>query len=507
MEKDLSNTMIIFGGTGDLTHRKLIPALYQLYIKCYLPDDFSLLCIGRRDKTTEEYVAELRESVKKYTSRTFKDELFDELAAKIRYFHLNFDAPEDYERLRDELTAREEKGFSRNYLFYLAVSPEYFSPIVENLKASGIRDNPSGWERLVIEKPFGKDLESATALNDNIRKVFEEKDIYRIDHYVAKEMIQNITMLRFQNTIFESLWNNKYIDNIQINVLEKEGVGTRGGYYDHTGALRDMVQNHLLQLLAITAMEPPVSLEADDVRNEKVRVFESVRDYGGMDLADNVIFGQYEGYHDEDKVAKDSQTETLVAAKIFIDNERWSGVPFYLVTGKALKNKTAQVTVEFKRMNPYGDAFIKEPNILEIKIQPDEGITFHLNVKKPGVIDEMVTAEMDYCQSCMYLYDSPDSYEKLLLDAMIGDSTRFTRWDELLLTWKFIDSILGRFNGTKKHLETYAVSSDGPESLDSFIDSGSKKWWYLNRDYQWSPGFISPLDENIATGFNIRQVP
>ena len=477
-------TMIIFGGTGDLAHRKLIPGLFQLYTNGYLPKDFSLISIGRRDKNNIEYRAEVYESTKKYSNKVTIESDFNKFSKMIDYFNLDFNNEEDYVKLKDELYRKDKNGLERSYMFYLGVSPDYFSTIVKNLEKSGIRDKKSLWQRLIIEKPFGKDLESATKLNNTISDVFDEKDIYRIDHYVAKEMIQNINTLRFQNSIFKSIWNKENISNIQITVLEKEGVGTRGGFYDDTGALRDMVQNHLLQLLAITAMEPPSSLNSDDIRNEKVKVFKDLRCFNKEDLKNNLILGQYIGYQDEDKIDKDSSTETLVAAKMFIDNERWEGVPFYLLTGKSLENKTAQVTIEFKNQdnNLYGEN--TKPNILTIKIQPDEGISLNLNVKKPGVVDQMGVAEMDYCQSCLYLFNSPDSYEKLLLDAMNGDSTLFTRWDELQLTWKYIDSLLFHLNSSKKdHIECYEKGSTGPISLDNFIDNGVKKWWYREREY------------------------
>jgi glucose-6-phosphate 1-dehydrogenase len=477
-------TMVIFGGTGDLTHRKLIPAIYQLHINGFLPEDFTAISIGRRDKTTEEYREDLLSSIKRFSSRNFEEESYESFSKKITYYRLNFEDQSDYEDLRRELESRDKEGVRDSYMFYLAVSPSYFSEIVLNLKASGIREKDSLWQRLVIEKPFGQDLESAIRLNDSISSVFDEKDIYRIDHYVAKEMIQNINMLRFQNAIFGSIWNKDHISNVQITVLEKEGVGTRGGYYDGTGALRDMVQNHLLQLLAITAMEPPVSLDTDDVRNEKVKVFSSLKPFTGEHLDEKLILGQYKGYQDEEKVDPDSGTETLVATKVYIENERWEGVPFYLLTGKGLMNKTAQITIEFKQSNRYNYGKESEPNILEIKIQPDEGITLHLNIKEPGVVDKIAMVEMDYCQSCLYLFNSPDSYEKLLLDALNGDSTLFTRWDELQLTWKYVDSILENVNESRKSmLKSYEVGSNGPEDLSSFIDSGANHWWYLNREY------------------------
>lgn len=477
-------TIIIFGGTGDLAHRKLIPALYQLYQNDFLSPDFSVISIGRRDKNTKEYREDILTSSKKFSMKGLDEDKFHEFSQMISYFRLNFDHDKDYDKLREELESRDRQGVEDNYIFYLAVSPDFFSDIVENLEKSKIRVKHSNWQRLVIEKPFGRDLESAKKLNQSISKVFDEKEIYRIDHYVAKEMIQNINMLRFQNAIFGAIWNKEHIENIQITVLEKEGVGTRGGYYDNTGALRDMVQNHLLQLLAITAMEPPKSLKADAIRNEKVKVFDALRPFELGEEPSNLVMGQYKGYQNEDKVSDDSNTETLVAAKVYIDNNRWEGVPFYLLTGKSLEKKTAQITIEFKKSNRFDYGGECLPNILEIKIQPDEGITLHLNVKEPGVVDKMAMVEMDYCQSCLYLFNSPDSYEKLLLDAINGDSTLFTRWDELQLTWAYVDSIISAFNENEStSIEHYEPGSHGPESLKSFIDSGHKEWWYKRRDY------------------------
>lgn len=482
--KKTKTTIIIFGGTGDLTHRKLIPALFQLYQNDFLTPDFSVISIGRRDKDTPEYRNDILDSSKRFSTKGLDEEKFEYFSKMITYFKLNFDHDKDYDKLLKELENRKVEGVEDNYIFYLAVSPDFFSDIVENLELSNIRSKKSNWQRLVIEKPFGHDLESAKKLNESISKVFDEKDIYRIDHYVAKEMIQNINMLRFQNAIFGAIWNKDHIENVQITVLEKEGVGTRGGYYDDTGALRDMVQNHLLQLLAITAMEPPKSLKADDVRNEKVKVFNSLKPFALEKDSSNLVMGQYTGYQKEDKVSDDSTTETLVAAKVYIDNNRWEGVPFYLLTGKALEKKTAQITIEFKRSNRYDYGDECPPNILEIKIQPDEGITLHLNVKEPGVVDKMAMVEMDYCQSCLYLFNSPDSYEKLLLDAINGDSTLFTRWDELQLTWAYVDSIISAF-GKKESpkIKFYEKGSHGPEELENFIDTGHKEWWYRNRDY------------------------
>lgn len=484
MNDKMKTTMIIFGGTGDLTHRKLIPALFQLDQNDFLSPDFSIISIGRRDMTTSEYRDDILISSKKFSSKDVDEDKFKTFSQKVSYFKLNFDQDKDYDALLEELKSRDVDNVVDNYIFYLAVSPDFFSDIVDNLEKSKIREKSSHWQRLVIEKPFGRDLESAKKLNQSISKVFDEKEIFRIDHYVAKEMIQNINMLRFQNAIFGAIWNKDHIENVQITVLEKEGVGTRGGYYDDTGALRDMVQNHLMQLLAITAMEPPKSLQADDVRNEKVKVFDALRPFTLEENSENLILGQYLGYQKEDKVADESTTETLVATKVFVDNERWQGVPFYLLTGKSLHKKTAQITIEFKKSNRYDYGGDCPPNILEIKIQPDEGITLHLNVKEPGVVDKMAMVEMDYCQSCLYLFNSPDSYEKLILDAINGDSTLFTRWDELQLTWAYMDSIMASISKKEdSFLKCYERESHGPKDLENFIDSGHKEWWYRHRAY------------------------
>ena len=315
--------MIIFGATGDLTHRKLVPALHQLKWGCHLPENFNLIGIGRRTKTKDEYIHDLLEGLKEHTNMEVEQATWDYLAKRIHYFKMDFASETEYSKLFEYLDKKKnEEGFSSNYLFYLAVAPDKFGLIVKNLKDHNISDQQDGWSRLVIEKPFGEDLQTAYNLNDEISKAFREDQIYRIDHYLAKEMIQNITMLRFQNTIFEPLWNNAYIDNIQISVWEKGGVGSRAGYYDKTGALRDMVQNHLLQTLAITAMEPPKSLDADDMRDSNVKLMSELVLYDKSKSKSDVVFGQYEGYQMESGVSNESRTETFAALKLFIDNHR-----------------------------------------------------------------------------------------------------------------------------------------------------------------------------------------
>ncbi|QSX08628.1 glucose-6-phosphate dehydrogenase [Alkalibacter rhizosphaerae] len=492
---ELSCTMIIFGATGDLTRRKLIPALHQLQYGGHLPEDFQVVAIGRREITQEEYREDLFHAMVAYTRILIDEDSWETLARRITYYKMDLTKTEEYRGLQTFLKERQHgENFSCNQLFYLAMAPEFFTVIVDGLKDTGILEETGNWNRLVLEKPFGKDLASAKVLNENIQRAFREEQIFRIDHYLGKEMIQNITMLRFQNTIFEPLWNSRYIDNIQISVSELDGVGSRAPYYDQTGALRDMVQNHLLQTLAITAMDPPKTMEADQIRDAKVKLLSELILFTEETSKTNVVFGQYESYKNEIGVQENSVTETFVALKLFIDNARWRGVPFYLTTGKKLPEKSAQVTVEFKAPNqcvqPEGEpcqVFDMQPgsqvNILEIKIQPKEGISLRLNTKKPSVISETVVAEMEYCQSCQNNFNTPDAYEKLLLDVIHGDSTRFTRWDELALTWYFIDSI---------HLDQvplceYEDLGRGPWEAHELLERDQRKWWHVETHKKEAP--------------------
>jgi glucose-6-phosphate 1-dehydrogenase len=487
-----ASLMTIFGATGDLTRRKLLPALYQLHQQGYLPSEFAVLAIGRREKSTDIFRQEMREAVAKYASRKFSEEVWAELERRIEYLQMDFQNEEAYEKLARKISSGREQGkYASNDLFYLAVAPDHFGTIVNSLKQAGLvhcdventdfsedgKNNP--WQRLVIEKPFGKDLNSAAELNRVITDVIPERNIYRIDHYLAKEMIQNITMLRRQNAIFEPLWNHDYIDNIQISVLEHEGVGSRGGYYDKTGALKDMIQNHLLQLVAVLAMDLPSINQSENVRDEKVKLLSSLHSQINSSNMP-VVLGQYDSYRQEEKVDPDSSTDTFVALKLVLDNKRWSGVPFYLVTGKKMAEKAALVTIEFKKPET-ADHKDVQANLLQIGIQPREGIHLKLNTKKPTVIDEMDVAEMEYCQSCQYNFNTPDSYEKLLLDVMLGDSTRFTRWDELELSWKLTDEIAA-YCRTEVHLDTYEDNTCGPESAVEMLTRDGRRWWHLAED-------------------------
>ncbi|MFA6736726.1 MAG: glucose-6-phosphate dehydrogenase [Saccharofermentanales bacterium] len=477
--------MTIFGATGDLTHRKLIPALYQLQCQGLLPDDFSILAVGRRALTTRSYLEQIRQSVVKY-SADFSSGVWNALENRIEYIRVDILNKDSFIGLAEIINkGRAESRYAGNDMFYLAVAPEYFAPIVNGLDSirlidhtpADTSDDSKKWQRFVIEKPFGKDLASASELNRSLTSVIPEESIYRIDHYLAKEMIQNITMLRSRNTIFEPLWNHNYIDNIQISILERDGVGSRGGYYDNSGALRDMVQNHLLQIVAVLAMDLTPDNKAEQIRDEKVRLLSSLKIDFKSDPAP-VVLGQYRSYKFEEHVTADSATETFAALKVSVDNERWQGVPFYLVTGKKLSAKAALVSVEFKK--PAGSQQDDIPaNLLQIGIQPQEGIHLKLNMKKPTVTDEMDVAEMEYCQSCYYDFNSPDSYEKLLLDVMLGDSTRFTRWDELRLSWKLTDDI-AEYCNRNNILDLYDDDSAGPGSAVNMIKAYGRRWWHLD---------------------------
>jgi len=485
---NLSCTMIIFGGTGDLTKRKLIPAIHQLEKGKYLPNKFKVIGVGRRDISQEEYNVMLYKGIKEYTNIETNQELWNKISKKIYYLKMDFTKSYEYEKIYEYLLEDNKKEeISSNLLFYLAVSPEYFGTIVNNLKKNNIIDENNHWNRMVIEKPFGKDFKSAKKLNKEITKVFKENQIFRIDHYLGKEMIQNITMLRFENSIFEPIWSNKYIENIQIIVSEKEGIGLRGEYYDNTGALKDMIQSHLLQILAITTMESPENFYIDSIRNSKAKLLEDLVLYTDDNNKEDIIFGQYEGYNDEEGVFEDSNRETYVAMKVFIDNERWKGVPIYLMTGKNLKEKLAQVSIEFKEpkntIKTKKEINIlkmdKKPkgNVLEIMIQPKEGIGLRINIKKPTVINEMEVAQMEYCKTCLNGLNTPDAYVKLLLDVIEGDSTRFTRWDELSYSWRFIDSINEEFIKTHK----YKAKGLGPDKAYTMIKKDNRKWWFLDK--------------------------
>lgn len=480
---------VIFGATGDLTHRKLMPAFYNLYQQGQLVDNISIISIGRREKDNQIYRKEVYQSVQKYSRFELGEDTWGDFAEKINYICFDFREEQGYELLKKALDEEAE------HIYYLAVSPDYFGLIVDRLKKYKLAGVDFSGSRVVIEKPFGRDLESARKLNDKISTAFPEENIYRIDHYLGKEMLQNIMVIRFANSLFEPLWNNRYIENIQIISSESAGVGERGSYYEKAGALRDMVQNHMMQLLALTAMEPPVDMSTESIRNEKIKVLKALE--LNFDRIDEfAVRGQYgkgeikgrkvPSYRDEERTAEDSQTETFVALKIIINNLRWSGVPFYIKTGKRLTHKSTEVVVEFKkRAHP---AYLKSyndlaPDLLVIRIQPQEGLFFQFNAKKPGTDNVIVPVQMDYCQNCQLGDNSPEAYERLIYDIIRGDSTLFTHWHELGNSWHFIDKIAEKWAEGEAQIPGYSAGSDGPEAANRMLERDGRRWWKLN-DFQ-----------------------
>ncbi len=489
-------TVVIFGATGDLTHRKLIPALYNLAATGDLPPQFKVVGFARRDKPDQVFRKELEEANRKHSRQGHNDELWATFSDSIHYHRSEFTDAEGYRQLKAKLDQfDQERGAPANRLYYLATAPEYFQEVLEQLAAAGLNEAPPGkWARVVCEKPFGKDLASAQKLNRIVNQVFAEKDTYRIDHYLGKETAQNIMVLRFANEIFEPLWNSRYIDQVQITCAENLGMeGGRGGYYDTAGALRDMVQNHLFQLLSLVAMEPPTDLSADAVRDEKVKVIRSLRPLNTpAEVAKNVIRAQYTagvvdgvnrvGYRQEDRVNPQSNTETYVALRLRIDTWRWQGVPFYMRVGKQLPKKATEISVHFKQ--PPQNLFKTEDveggtNALVIRIQPDEGISLRMLSKQPGVLLRMQPVKMDFHYSTSFGKSSPEAYERLLLDAMAGDATLFARNDEVESAWKYIDAIEHAWHhdpATAPPMCEYPAGSWGPSEADDLLSADGRIW-------------------------------
>ncbi|WP_315673780.1 glucose-6-phosphate dehydrogenase [Clostridium sp. 19966] len=487
-----SAIMVIFGGTGDLTHRKLMPSIYNLYYQGTIPKDFALVSVGRRDYTEEEYRNQVKESITKYSRFKLDEEVWSKMREKLHYVKFNFSDDDGYTALKKLLEGFDAKyNTGGNRIYYLAVSPEYFAVIADKLDQHQMALEDGKIRRIVIEKPFGRDIRTASELNETITRVFKEENTYRIDHYLGKEMIQNIMVLRFANVVFENLWNNKYIDNIQISANEIVGVENRGGYYETAGALKDMIQNHLFQLLALTAMEPPANLDTESIRDEKVKLLKSLGPVTEEFVEKNVVRGQYEAgkmgihevkaYRQEDRVAKDSSIETFVAMKLHINNYRWAGVPFYLRTGKRMDNKYTEIVVQFKDLPNilYTKENHLEPNLLIIRVQPKEGVMFQFNAKKPGTTTEIVPVAMDFCQNCQMENNSPEAYERLIFDVLKGDSTLFTRWDEVEYSWKFVDDIITLWHKENSKLHLYPSGSAGPEAAHELMKKDNRVWWRI----------------------------
>ena len=486
-------TVVIFGASGDLTYRKLIPALYNIAADGDLPAALSVVGFARREKTDEGFRQELREAVGKFSRQGLNAELWESFEDRIFYHRSEFSDLEGYQRLAERLEQLDQdRNTQGNRLFYLSVAPSEFGGILEKLAAVGLNKAKEGsWARVIVEKPFGTDLPSAESLNQVVNDVFREKDTYRIDHYLGKETAQNIMVLRFANSIFEPLWNHRYIDHIQITAAEPLGVEARGPYYESSGALRDMVQNHLLQLLCLVAMEPPTDLTADSVRDEKVKVVRALRAMTPEEVAQDVVRGQYAAgsingkevlaYRAEDRVDPQSMTETYVALKVHVDNWRWADVPFYVRVGKRLPKGGTEIAIQFK--NAPGVLFNKDtsavgPNVLVIRIQPDEGISLRIQAKRPGASLRVEPVKMDFHYGTSFGKASPEAYERLLLDAMSGDATLFARRDEVEGAWKFIDLIEQAWHQNPKPpaLCPYPAGSWGPPEADALLERDGRAW-------------------------------
>lgn len=479
--------MVIFGATGDLAKRKLFPSIYRLYQHGKISRNFAVVGLARRSWTDEV----LQENVKKsVTDAIGHQEDLDEFAS--HFYYQPFDVTNDasYDGLNELIGNLEGKYDTEgNRIFYLAMAPDFFGTIAGKLKEHGLKDS-QGWSRLVIEKPFGHDLDSAKELNSQLQEAFDENQIYRIDHYLGKQMVQNIEVIRFANGIFEHLWNNRFISNIQITSSETLGVEERARYYDNSGAARDMVQNHILQMVALLAMEPPISLTTDEIRSEKIKVLRALRTIDPVEVGDYFVRGQYgpgeingvpvQGYREEDMELASSTTETFVAGKLLIDSYRWSGVPIYVRTGKRMAEKSTKIVIEFKDipMNLYYKTNLeKHPNLLIINIQPNEGITLCLNAKKSGSGSLAEPIQLAYYQDEVPGINTPEAYEKLLYDCMTGDATNFTHWDEVALSWRFIDSILEGWATAPNDFPNYRAGSMGPDAAHDLLAKDGFHWW------------------------------
>lgn len=489
-------SVVIFGATGDLTHRKLVPALYNLVVDGELPPGTQIVGFARRDKSDEVFRAGLKELNEKVSRSGHDPAIWDPFEKTISYHQSEFQDEDGYQRLAERLDQIDaERGGKGNRLFYIASAPEFFDDILEHLKKAGLNQSADGcWSRVIVEKPFGTDLKTAQHLNQVVNRTFEEKDTYRIDHYLGKETAQNLMVLRFANAIFEPLWNSRYIDHVQITCSENLGMeGGRGGYYDKSGALRDMVQNHLLQLLSLVAMEPPTDLSADAVRDEKVKVVRALKQFDTPELvAENVVRGQYTsgfvdgverpGYREEDRVNPESETETYVALRCQIETWRWSGVPFYVRMGKQLPKKATEISVHFKKApNVLFNALpggVPDENVLVIRIQPDEGISLRMVSKLPGTSLRIEPVKMDFHYATSFGKSSPEAYERLLLDAMAGDATLFARRDEVEEAWRFVDNIEHAWHESdaKPPMTEYTAGSWGPAEADDMLKADGRAW-------------------------------
>ncbi len=483
-------TLTIFGGTGDLAKRKLLPALYNLAHEGALPERFNLIGSSRSDMPDEEYRKVAEEAIRQFSRREPDDDVLSALLEHVRYVSGSFDDESVYDRLAEALDGfDEEAGQPLNRAFYLSTAPEFFPVIVGRLGAKGLDAHGEAEVRCIIEKPFGTTLQEAKQLNREVLSVFREEQVFRIDHYLGKETVQNMLAFRFANGLFEPVWNRNYIDHVQITAAEDIGIGTRAGYYDNAGALRDLVQNHMMQLLCLLAMEPPVDFSADEVRDEKVKVLHAIRPPTQPDVARMAVRAQYvagdvggeavPGYLEEDGVPEDSNTETYAALRLKVDNWRWAGVPFYLRTGKRLARKVTEIAVTLRPVphlafKQEGSVGVK-PNQLVLTMQPNEGVSLSLGAKIPGTRMRIRPVNMEFNYGSAFLSQSPEAYERLIMDAMRGDATLFTRNDEAEAQWRIMDPIVSCWEEAPGPLPTYESGTAGPADADSLL-VGDAEW-------------------------------
>jgi glucose-6-phosphate 1-dehydrogenase len=475
--------LVIFGASGDLTRRKLLPALYNLAESKLLPEPFAVLGVARPAIREDQFRAQMKERVRDAEGEPIEGPLWEKISDRLHYSNGEFDDPQLYRRLREQLSEVDGKyGTPGSYLFYLAVPPALFGTVALHLASAGLTREPAGrWRRLIVEKPFGHDLASARALNAELSTGLSESQIYRIDHYLGKETVQNLLAFRFANGIFEPIWNRRYVDHVQMTVGETVGVEERGAYYETAGALRDMVQNHMFQLLTLVAMEPPISFRAEHIRDEKVKVLHAAQRFTPDEVRRDVVRAQYRGYREEKNVAPQSRTETFVTLRVQIDNWRWADVPFYLRTGKKMPRRVTEIAVQFKKppFMLFRETSIAElnPNVLTIRIQPDEGIALAFDAKVPGPVDRLGTVKMDFSYADYFGTEPSTGYETLLYDAMAGDQTLFHRMDIVEAGWCVVEPILEAWGGDAANdLATYEAGTPGPPESALLIGRDGRAW-------------------------------